>query len=167
MTEQREGGHHWELSEARELMITAQLANDDAALTLALMRLADALVNASASGSADALVPLLLQLRAARSEAHKASSDRRTDAIVSEHNQALLIDQAEVVQAEQGKQAARLGLAEASILALLLARGVSNAQRQALTSQMSELEARVARLEAAQGVRWREGDAERRKASGF
>lgn len=148
MTEKSAGGLHWELGEAREQMIAAQLANDAAALTLALMRLADALVNAASSGSADALVPLLLQLREARGEAHKAASDRRSDAIVSEHNQNLLIDQAEVVQAEQGKQAARLGMAEASILALLLARGVSNAGRQALTAQIAELERRIAALEA-------------------
>jgi len=161
------GGTHWELGKARELMISAQQADDDEALTVALMQLADALVNAASSGSADALVPLLLQLREARGEAHQASADRRTDAIVSEHNQSLLIDQAEVVQAEQGKQAARLGLAEVSILALLLSRAESSAGRKALTQQIAELGRRVARLEEPHSGddAWHVGDADRRQTS--
>lgn len=143
------GGVHWELGEARKAIIAAQEANDTAAETVGWMRLADALVNAASSGSADALVPMLIALRAAQSAAHKASTDRRTDAIISEHNQSMLIDQAEVVQAEQGQQAARLGLAEASILALLLARSASKADRAKLDAQIADLTARIAELEAA------------------
>lgn len=142
------GGVHWELGEARKAIIAAQAANDDEAETAAWMRLADALVNAAGTGAAKQLAPMLLALREARAEASAAAKDRRTDAIVSEHNQSMLIDQAEIVQGEQGQHAARLGLAEASILALLLALAVSKADRQALTAQNAALEARVAALEA-------------------
>lgn len=146
--QQQTGGIHWELGESRKLIIDAQLGGDTAAETLGWMRLADALVNAASSGTAEQLVPMLMALRAARAEAHQAHSERRTDAIVSEHNQSMLLDQAEIVQAEQGQQAARLGIAEAAILALVLAKAVSKADRAALLAQIVELEARVARLEA-------------------
>ena len=142
------GGIHWELGESRKAIIAAQLANDDAAETVAWMRLPDALVNAAGSGAAKQLAPMLLALREARAEATAASKDRRTDAIVSEHNQSMLLDQAEIVQAEQGQQAARLGLAEASILALLLALAVSKADRTALTERIAVLDARILALEA-------------------
>jgi hypothetical protein len=145
---ERSGGVHWELGEARKLITDAQLGGDAAAETLGWMRLADALVNAASSGTAEQLVPMLLALRQARAEAHAAHAERRTDAIVSEHNQSMLIDQAEIVQAEQGQQAARLGIAEAAILALVLAKAVSKADRVALAAQIAELEARVVRLEA-------------------
>jgi len=141
------GGTHWELGKARELIIAAQQADDDEALTVALMQLADALVNAAGTGAAKQLVPMLLALREARAEASAASKDRRSDAIVSEHNQSMLIDQAEVVQAEQGRHAARLGLAEASILALLLALAVSKADRAALEARVTALEVRVSALD--------------------
>jgi hypothetical protein len=141
------GGIHWELGEARALIIAAQQANDDEALTIALMRLADALVNAASSGAAEQLVPMLLALREARDSAQQARAERRTDAIISEHNQAMLLDQAEIVQAEQGRVAARLGLAEASILGLLLALAVSKADRSRLLAQFAELEKRVEEVE--------------------
>ena len=51
------GGIHWELGEARKLIIAAQFANDDVALEAGLHRLVDALVNAAGSGSALQLVP--------------------------------------------------------------------------------------------------------------
>lgn len=146
-----QGGVHWELSEARKEIIRAQDAGDVDAETLGWMRLADSLVNAASSGSAKELVPMLQALRAARAESQAAHQDRRTDAIVSEHNQEMLIDQAEIVQAEQGQQAARLGLAEASILALALARAVSHADRQRHTAEIAALEQRVAALEQARG----------------
>jgi hypothetical protein len=141
------GGIHWELSKARQLIIAAQTADDADAETVGWMRLADALVNAALSGTAKELAPMLKALRAARDEAHQAHSERRTDAIVSEHNQAMLIDQAEIVQAEQGQQAARLGLAEAAILGVLLAMSVSKAERAAMGARVAELTARVAELE--------------------
>ena len=144
------GGVHWELSEARKLIIAAQLADDCDAETAGWLRLADALVNAASSGTAQQLVPMLMALREARSESQSARTDRRTDAIINQHNQDLLIDQAEIVQAEQGQQAARLGLAEAAILALALARAVSHADRAMMTKQIAELEARIALLEGAQ-----------------
>ena len=138
--QQSSGGVHWELGEARKLIIAAQQADDDDALTAALMRLADSLVNAASSGAARELAPMLRALREARQEAQKAHSERRTDAIVSEHTQDMLLDQAEIVQAEQGQQAARLGLAEAAILGLLLALAVSKADRVALEKRIAELE---------------------------
>src|SRR5678815_5011148 len=101
-----QGGVHWALGEARKEIIAAQIAGDDDAETLGWMHLADSLVNAASSGSAKELVPMLKALRAARAESQAAHADRRTDAIVSEHNQSMLIDQAEIVQAEQGQQAA-------------------------------------------------------------
>lgn len=148
MKEKQAGGIHWELGEARKLIIAAQLIDDDDALTNALMRLADALVNASSSGAAIQLVPMMLALREAKAEAHQAHAERRTDAIVSEHNQEMLIDQAEIVQAEQGQQAARLGLAEAAILGLLLALAVSKSDRALLAKQHLEQEARIKELDA-------------------
>jgi len=147
MDEPQGGGVHWELGEARKEVIRAQDAGDVEAETLGWMHLADALVNAASSGSAMELVPMLRALRAARAESQAAHQDRRTDAIVSEHNQSMLLDQAEIVQAEQGQQAARLGLAEASILALALARAVSHADRIALAAHNAELAERVAALE--------------------
>jgi len=148
MTEpQTGGGVHWELGEARKEVIRAQDAGDVEAETLGWMHLADALVNAASSGSAKELVPMLKALRSARAESQAAHADRRTDAIVSEHNQSMLIDQAEIVQAEQGQQAARLGLAEASILALLLSLAISKADRAALTSHNAALTERVTVLE--------------------
>lgn len=145
------GGVLWELGEARKLYITALLAGNDAALEVASHRLVDALVNASSSGAALQLVPMMLALREARGESNQAHASRRTDAIVSQHNQDMLIDQAEIVQAEQGQQAARLGIAEAAILGLALAKAVCKADTTALTQQVVELEARLARLEAAAG----------------
>lgn len=142
------GGVLWELGEARKLYVAALLAADDGALEVASHRLVDALVNASSSGAALQLVPMMLALREARTDAQQAHSARRTDAIVSEHNQSMLIDQAEIVQAEQGQQAARLGLAEAAILGLLLALAVSKADRTAMSAELIELKARLARLEA-------------------
>jgi len=147
MSEKPEGGVHWELGEARKEVIRAQDAGDVEAETLGWMHLADALVNAASSGSAEQLVPMLRALRQARAGADAAHADRRTDAIVSEHNQSMLLDQAEIVQAEQGQQAARLGLAEASILALALARAVSHADRAMLTARNAELAERVTALE--------------------
>jgi hypothetical protein len=142
-----QGGVHWSLSEARKLIIAAQIAEDIDAETEGWMQLADCLVNAAVSGTAKELVPMLLALREARAESHAAHTERRTDAIVSEHNQDMLIDQAEIVQAEQGQQAARLGLAEAAILSLVLALAISKADRAMLTKQHAELEARIKRLE--------------------
>lgn len=146
MREQQTGGIHWELGEARKLIIAAQLIDDDDALTNALMRLADALVNAASSGTAKELAPMMLALREARADAKAAQSERRTDAIVSEHNQEMLIDQAEIVQAEQGQQAARLGLAEAAILGLVLSLAVSKADRAMLTKQHEEQEVKITAL---------------------
>lgn len=146
--QQQTGGVLWELGEARKLYVAALLAGDDEALEAASHRLVDALVNASSSGAAIQLIPMMLALREARGETQQAHSERRTDAIVSEHNQSMLISQAEIVQAEQGQHAARLGLAEAAILGLLLALAVSKADRAALSAQIVELEARLARLEA-------------------
>lgn len=147
--QQQTGGIHWELGESRKLIIDAQLGGDTEAETTGWMRLADALVNAASSGAAMQLVPMMLALREARGESQSAHAERRTDAIVNQHNQDMLIDQAEIVQGEQGQHAARLGLAEAAILGLLLALAVSKADRAALTQQVVELEARLTRLEAA------------------
>lgn len=148
MKEKQAGGALWELGEARKLYVAALRAEDDTALEVASHRLVDALVNASSSGAALQLIPMMLALREAKAEAHQAHAERRTDAIVSEHNQELLIDQAEIVQAEQGQQAARLGLAEAAILGLLLALAVSKADRALLTKQHEEQEARIEGMEA-------------------
>ena len=147
MTSPVQSSVQWELTEARKLIIAAQLCGDTDAETVAWMRLADALVNASSSGSASQLVPMLRALRDAREESHQAYTERRSDAIVSEHNQSMLLDQAEIVQAEQGQQAARLGLAESSILSLLLALAASRASRALLDSRTQELEHRIANLE--------------------
>lgn len=149
------GGVHWELGEARKDIIAAQQSGDLEAETLGWMRLADALVNAAGEGAARQLAPMLKALREAREEAKAARNDRKTDAIVSEHNQTMLIDQAELVQAELGRHAARLGIvemrmaeSETTMHTFALAKAVSMADFTLMAAQLELLSERVTRLEA-------------------
>jgi hypothetical protein len=98
MSEQEKtgGGFEWEAAQALEQMM------------LGLLRFTQALRNASSSGSASQLVPLLVRL--------DTVMDRlKEDEASQAHVNAMIVTLEEGVQAEQGKHAARLGMAEAAI----------------------------------------------------
>ena len=103
MTEQEEtsaGGFEWEAGEALNMMTTG------------LIRLTQALRNASSSGSAAQLLPMLQGLAAIKIA-------RQEDVASSEHALGMVIDQNEIEQAELGRHAARLALIDLKIQELV------------------------------------------------
>ena len=148
------GGVQWELGEARKEIIAAQRVNDPEAETQGWMRLCEALVNAAGSGAARVLAPMLAELREAREAVMAARAERKTDVIVSEHNQSMLIDQATVMQGAQGRTDARLGIVEMRMSELerilnefALARVVSIADVALLGAQLELASDRITHLE--------------------
>lgn len=127
MSEQQ-GGATWEAGEAWKLIVAAKLARDLNAEQLGWIRLMEAFTNASGSASAAQLIPMLKGLQIVQDE-------RKSDAASVEHVTGMLLDQAEIEQAEMGQHAARLSLIDVAIAAALVA--------------ATDLSERVAALEAA------------------
>jgi hypothetical protein len=90
MTEQQ-GGVEWEAGEALKLMVTG------------LIRFSEALRNGASSASAEQLIPMLLELR-------DVKLARQEDAASTEHVTGMLLDQAEIEQADIGRHAVQLAL---------------------------------------------------------
>lgn len=109
MSDDTEGGNAWERRKAFEMYKAARLAGDVDAEIQALIRSQDALVNAVISELAKQANPIRLEMRIIRDQ-HK--EDEASQA----HVNLLITALEEGVQAEQGKQAARLGMAEAAII---------------------------------------------------
>ncbi len=86
-----EGGVEWEAQKALEMMVQG------------LIRFSEALRNGASAASAEQLIPMLLELR-------NVKAARQSDAASSELNIGMVLDQAEIEQAELGRHTARLGL---------------------------------------------------------
>jgi hypothetical protein len=96
MTEKEPGGVEWELGKALELMQQG------------LLRFSEALRNGASSASAAQLIPMLEGLDAVR-------DDRREDAASMEHSLGMVLDQAEIEQADMAKLLTRMALVELAI----------------------------------------------------
>lgn len=106
----------WDRRSALDELAAACIAGDLAAAQQGWRRLSEAETNASYAKFAAQLIPVLLEQRAAR-EGRELDVTARMEAAASlEHNLGLVISQAEYEQAEMGRYAARLALAEMALI---------------------------------------------------
>jgi hypothetical protein len=103
-----DGGSEWELGKALDMALAGRAVGDEAAERLGWMRFSEGLRNVVQSAVASQIVNLTTQLRRVRDQ-HKE------DEAAQAHVNLLITALEEGIQAEQGKQAARLGMAEAAI----------------------------------------------------
>jgi hypothetical protein len=101
------GGTEWELSTALDMALAGRAAGDEAAERLGWIRFSEGLRNVVQSAVASQIVNLTIQLR-------KVRDQHKEDEAAQAHVNLLITALEEAVQAEQGKQAARLGMIEAA-----------------------------------------------------
>lgn len=106
--DQSGGGVEWELRTALDMVFVGRTSGDEDKERLGWIRFSEGLRNVVQSALANQVIPIRVELRIIRDQ-HK--EDEASQAHVNQ----MIITLEEGVQAEQGKQAARLGIAEAAI----------------------------------------------------
>lgn len=101
------GGNEWERRKAFEMYKAARIAGDIDAEIVALSRTMDALVNMVVTELAKQSIPIRIEMRVIKAQHQEDSASQA-------HVNSMIIDLETASQAEQGKQAAQIGILSAA-----------------------------------------------------